>query len=169
MLLLVLYLVISIGTPLGHSLLLSIHVARHHSPLSTLNDWFTERAWTTMRLAEDARLLQETRLAFADHDRLHASGLPHEHPPAPNARAGTTRDRTLAPGEHEHDGFVHSHDPEPASDLASLTSHNSEHYLAPPEAVFIPSILRFVNSDWRSSAVAEIAKAVLTPPPRFLV
>jgi len=175
--LVVLYAVLLVGTPFGHAILLSVHVATDHASLPAFNEWFSARVRNTMRTVDEAYHAQAARLDD-DHLRMHASGESHGHAVAsadtrdhhthsangtadqPEAQDGQAGD------EHRHGNLIHTHASDLASELASLTGTLAKHYF-PPHPLFVdPSIVIVARSVWTSPAMQEVAGPVQTPPPR---
>lgn len=176
--LVVLYTVLLVGTPFGHAILLSVHVATEHASLPAFNEWFSARVRNTMRTVNEAYRAQAASLDDDEHLRMHASGESHAHV----AASGDTQDRHThsaggsadqpaaedgpAGGEHRHGNLIHSHASDLASELASLAGTLAKHYF-PPHPFFVdPSIVIVARSVWTSPAMQEVAGPVLTPPPR---
>lgn len=195
--LLAVYLLVAVGTPIGHSVVVGLHVLREHTGVPTPGDWLNARFEAMLeatRLEWGLELAHETS---PEGEHRHGNGEPHLHPPAPDpahshggsatpveapgrhgempADAGPVAesadrlagDAAHMAGEHAHDGYVHSHDTDPTQDLAHLTANLSKHFLPPPATPFSPATTAEA-APWPYVAVAsDVYSTVLIPPPRL--
>ena len=96
---------------------------------------------------------------------------PHAHaadpgPDEPSRDAWHAASNTHGP--HEHDGVVHSHEPDLAQKLATLTSKLSEHYLE-GHFVGLDVVVTCQTTRWgEQKAHPSVYRQLESPPPRLI-
>ncbi len=192
--LLAVYLLVAIGTPMGHGLVVGLHVLHDHTGVPTPGAWLNSRFETMLDVT---RLEWSLELGFdvdAEGQHSHGAGDTHAHDAgsgsahshigsrasvdAPEQRGEMPTETESGDhlaggavpmtGEHAHDGYVHSHDTDPTQDLAHLTANLSKHFLPAPSTAISPAITADAAPWLYGAGASETYSAVLLPPPRFL-
>lgn len=151
---LAIYLLVLIGTPIGHAALLWFHLAAEHSDESA-----------TGGSVEVVRALVRSAKPGLDpssdhpHDEARRTDLARQIGAEPP-------DDQPSSGLHEHNGFAHSHDDQPASELAQLTGTQSKHYLPQRPQGGHFTIIDRAPPPRSAASHPEIYPAVATPPPK---
>jgi hypothetical protein len=163
----------------------------HPHPPSHLNSGTDSRS-SPHRLT-DPRPFPHSHSHSHPHTPAEPHPHPHPHPPlAPLASAGASPhgvdaatsarepgdgweaewsagSRPLAAGEHEHDGWIHSHDIDPTSGLVFLAVALSKDYVAPAGPA-LGELRTGPGSEWWPAPRAPaVAFPVDTPPPRAVI
>jgi hypothetical protein len=179
--LLAVYLVVTIGTPVGHGLLLGIHLLREHSPLRAelARATFRDRLQATL---EATRLEWAREFGFDDPspvEHRHGEGEPHVHAAATTAShahwdagivdalagSGSGGDHAndaggqdvpggaalAIAGEHAHGGFVHSHEDDQTARDLALLMGGLFKQLLPDLPSLPSPIIGLVAAAWASS------------------
>jgi hypothetical protein len=187
--LLLAYLLVLLGTPVGEAGFLWMHLSTAHSDPRP-----------------DADQDRSDRLQFREMETLAANAPEHEHdtPPAhehehaaahEHHRAGSHEDehraahehagtrehheriastenepeaKSVAPDEpHEHGGRIHTHRQHPVPNAELLTDALSKFYLAPPMTPATSSVADARNARQVPPAPHQVAVRTDTPPPRL--
>jgi hypothetical protein len=183
--LLLAYLLVLLGTPVGEAGFRWVHLTTAHSSPAIPG---VEVEWVALRFDVDRTLAstpehepdtppahEHEHAAAHTHPHEHSSADEHEHtdPPEHDALIASARDeaesRSVAPDQpHEHGGRVHTHQQQPAPDAALLIDALSKFYLAPPTAS-APSLTADARRASRIlPAPLQVAARIDTPPPRLL-
>lgn len=181
--LLLAYLLVLLGTPVGEAGFLWMHLTTAHAGPARPSEHPVRS-----QLGQDEPIaatgLERGHDKLPAHEHAHAAGHAHEHPAphedehraadvpehhAPAAIADIQPDgRSVALDQpHEHGGRVHTHHQQPVPDAALLNGALSKHYLS-PSTISAPS----PGADARQARAAlpaphQVAARIDTPPPRL--
>jgi hypothetical protein len=189
--LLLAYLLVLLGTPVGEAGFLWMHLATAHAPQPDADqirsggtrpdeaETLPARAPEPEHDAPPAHGAGHAHAHASEHEHQHAASrgdeqlAAHEHAdPREHQRIASAETeppaRSVAPDEpHEHGGRVHTHRQHPVPDAELLADALSKFYLAPPvtPAASSPADARHARQVPRAPHMA--AARIDTPPPRL--
>lgn len=188
--LLLAYLLVLLGTPVGEAGFLWMHLTTAHSspavpdaePEPVDSQFDVDRALASTHEHErDTPPAHEPEHAAAhahaaphqhehagEHEHQHADASPPEHHERIASAPRESASRSVAPDQpHEHGGRVHTHQQEPAPDAALLIDALSRFYLAPTNASAPAPNADALRAPRILPAPHQVAARIDTPPPRL--
>jgi hypothetical protein len=186
--LLLAYLLVLLGTPIGEAGYLWMHLATaHSSPVSSVAELESP---VGLRLRDDGTLAstpdhepppahehtaahahKHKHKHSAPHTHAHVSSDEHAHTSEHHARIASAdtepAPQSVAPDQpHEHGGRVHTHRQHPAPDAESLLDALSKFYLAPPTTPAPSTSADARHARQNPPTPHQVTARIDTPPPR---